>query len=91
MTECLLNPPSSFRFRQTAVVVERVNPLPNLRPGENIYDYSKYKCSDFQYRIIRDTDTEKWGNIDVILTEYVEGERPLLKDRRCLSALEHRL
>ena len=73
------------------MVVERVNPLPNLRPGENIYDYSKYKCSDFQYRIVRDTDTEKWGNIDVILTEYVEGKRPLVTDRQCRSVLEPHL
>ncbi len=57
------------------MIVERIHPLTKLRPGENIYDYSKYKYTDFQYRILRDTDTEKWGNIDVILTEYVEGKK----------------
>ncbi|CAF4218391.1 unnamed protein product, partial [Rotaria magnacalcarata] len=57
----------------TTVIVERVHPLTKLRPWENIYDYSKYKYIDFQYRVVRDTDTEKWGNIDVILAEYVEG------------------
>ncbi|CAF0755299.1 unnamed protein product [Adineta steineri] len=58
---------------RTTVIVERIHPLTKLRPSENIYDYSKYKYTDFQYRIVRDTDTDKWGNIDVILTEYVEG------------------
>ena len=47
--------------------------MTKLRPGENIYDYSKYKYTDFQYRVVRDTDAEKWGSLDVILTEYVEG------------------
>lgn len=55
------------------MIVERIHPLTKLRPGENIYDYSKYKYTDFQYRVIKDTDAEKWGNIDVLLTEYVEG------------------
>jgi len=50
-----------------------MHPLPKLKPYENIYDYGKYKLEHFQYRIIRDTDADKWGNIDVILTEYVEG------------------
>ncbi|CAF3791034.1 unnamed protein product [Rotaria sordida] len=77
MFRTLIRPLQSTRIIQisirTTVVVERVHPLTKLRPGENIYDYSKYKYTDFHYRIIRDTDTEKWGNIDVILTEYVEG------------------
>lgn len=57
------------------MIVERVNPLTKLRPWENIYDYNKYKYADFQYRVVRDTDADKWGNIDVILTEYVEGKK----------------
>lgn len=56
-----------------------MHPLTKLRPSENIYDYSKYKYTDFQYRIVRDTDTEKWGNIDVILSEYVEGKENQIK------------
>ncbi|CAF3270614.1 unnamed protein product [Rotaria socialis] len=77
MIRTLIRPLQSARIIQipirTTVIVERVHPLTKLRPWENIYDYSKYKYTDFQYRIVRDTDTEKWGNIDVILAEYVEG------------------
>ncbi|CAF1279459.1 unnamed protein product [Rotaria magnacalcarata] len=77
MIRTLIRPLQSARVIQipirTTVIVERVHPLTKLRPWENIYDYSKYKYIDFQYRVVRDTDTEKWGNIDVILAEYVEG------------------
>ncbi|CAF2107589.1 unnamed protein product [Rotaria magnacalcarata] len=77
MIRTLIRPLQSARVIQipirTTVIVERVHPLTKLRPWENIYDYSKYKYTDFQYRVVRDTDTEKWGNIDVILAEYVEG------------------
>ncbi|UJR37819.1 hypothetical protein I4U23_030509 [Adineta vaga] len=76
MIRTFLRPLQAVRIVQipirTTVIVERVNPLTKLRPWENIYDYNKYKYADFQYRVVRDTDTEKWGNIDVILTEYVE-------------------
>ncbi|CAF1074416.1 unnamed protein product [Didymodactylos carnosus] len=58
---------------RTTIVVERMHPLPKLKSYEDIYDYNKYSFEHFQYRIINDTDANKWGNIDVILTEYVEG------------------
>ncbi|CAF1062507.1 unnamed protein product [Adineta ricciae] len=77
MIRTFLRPLQAVRVVQipvrTTVVVERVNPLTKLRPWENIYDYNKYKYADFQYRVVRNTDADKWGNIDVILTEYVEG------------------
>ncbi|RNA25155.1 39S ribosomal mitochondrial [Brachionus plicatilis] len=53
-------------------IVERHERVPLLSKGVDVRKYN-LKSKHFQYKLVECTHTQKWGNIDVLLTEYVEG------------------
>ncbi len=54
------------------VIVERICKPPIVRKGKD--PRSRHlKPVHFQYKLVDVLHTKKWGNVDLILTEYVEG------------------
>jgi hypothetical protein len=54
------------------VIVERHSKIP---PIQKNLDPRKYiiKSEHFKYKFVDCLHTRKWGNVDLILTEYIEG------------------
>ena len=54
------------------VIVERIHKPPIVRKGRD--PRSRHlKSLHFQYKLVDTLHSKKWGNVDLILTEYVEG------------------
>ena len=63
---------SQFR-RFYTVIVERY--VPPLTVKKNIDQRNtNLKSKHFQYKFVDCLHNKKWGNVDLILTEYVEGK-----------------
>lgn len=59
--------------RLYTVIVERHEKVPIQVKG---MDQRKYdlKSRHFHYKLVDCLHTKKWGNVDLVLTEYVEGK-----------------
>lgn len=62
---------ANFARFYTVIVERHVQPL-TVKKGID-QRKTKLKSKHFQYKFVDCLHTKKWGNIDLILTEYVEG------------------
>lgn len=53
-------------------IVERHEKVPLVAKGVDPRKYN-LKSRHFHYKLVECTHTQKWGNIDLLLTDYVEG------------------
>ena len=60
-------------LRHYTVIVERCEPTPLLKNGMDPRRYP-LKSKHFRYKFVECQHTQKWGNVDLILTDYVEGK-----------------
>lgn len=58
--------------RLYTVIVERLVKPPMVKKGKDVRS-RELKPIHYQYKIVDCVHTRKWGKMDVILTEYVEG------------------
>jgi hypothetical protein len=65
------SPAVSNKFYYT-IIVERHLPVPLLKKGTDPRKYN-LKSRHFQYKLVDCLHVKKWGNIDLILTQYIEG------------------
>lgn len=54
------------------VIVERSEPTPLIKKGMDPRRFP-LKSKHYRYKFVACTHNEKWGNVDLILTDYVEG------------------
>ena len=54
-------------------IVERVRQVPIVKKGKDVRSRN-LRSDHYQLRLVECTHNNKWGNVDVILTEYVEGK-----------------
>lgn len=63
----------NFSFKKFyTCIVERHEKVPLLPKGVDPRKYN-LKSKHFHYKLTECTHTKKWGNVDLLLTEYVEG------------------
>ena len=62
----------SNSLRAYTVVVERCEEVPLLKMGRDPRSYP-LKSKHIRYKFVECKHTQKWGEVDLILTEYVEG------------------
>ncbi len=58
--------------RPYTVIVERSESVPLLKKGVDPRSYN-LKSKHFRYKFVEAKHTQKWGEVEVILTDYVEG------------------
>ena len=68
----LNNNPLLISRRLYTVIVERHVKPPIVKKGRDIRS-RELKPIHYQYKLVDCLHTRKWGSVDVILTEYVEG------------------
>ncbi|CAF0864840.1 unnamed protein product [Brachionus calyciflorus] len=59
-------------LRLYTCIVERLEKVPLVPRGEDVRKFN-LKSKHFHYKLVDCLHTKKWGNVDLILTEYVEG------------------
>jgi hypothetical protein len=55
------------------VIVERIHTPPNQKKDKDQRKFN-LKSKHFQYKFVDCLHNRKWGNVDLILTEYVDGK-----------------
>ncbi len=72
LTNQIVNSSRLIDKRFYTVIVERIHKPPIVRKGKDPRSRN-LKSIHFQYKLVDVLHNKKWGNVDLILTEYVEG------------------